>query len=94
MATACERKEKHASFYRARDPHASPMHRLFSKHFDEFERVYPERYQQPDVVRKIVDHCGLARDPPTPGAEPTRDDLKAAFEDVKVVPLDEFLATL
>ena len=44
-ATTCERKETH-TFYKTRDPHASPMHQLFSKHFDEFERVYEERYQK------------------------------------------------
>ena len=58
-----------------------------SKYFDEFERVYPERYEeQPSVVRKIVDHCGLARDPPTPVAESTQDDLEAEFEELTVVP--------
>ena len=50
--------------------------------------------QQPSVVRKIVDHCRLARDPPTTASEPTRDDLEAEFEELKVVPIDEFLASL
>ena len=50
--------------------------------------------EQPSVVRKIVDHCGLGRDPPTPGAEPTREALEAELEEVQVVPIDEFLASL
>ena len=43
-----------------------------------------------------MDHRGLARDPPTTGVEPTRDDLEAEFEEVQVVPIrsDEFLASL
>ncbi len=62
------------SFYRPRDPRASPVYRLFESHFDEFERVYPERYQKRygfwrPVIRKAVDaflacgdlHEGFAR---------------------------------
>ncbi len=62
------------SFYRPRDPRASPVYRLFESHFDEFERVYAERYQKRygfwrPVIRKAVDaflacgdlHEGFAR---------------------------------
>jgi hypothetical protein len=32
-------------FYRPRRPRESALFRLLDEHFDEFERVYPERYQ-------------------------------------------------
>lgn len=32
--------------YRRRDPEASPFFKLVSSHFDEFERVYPEKFQK------------------------------------------------
>jgi hypothetical protein len=33
-------------FYRPRDHEASPFFQVVREHFDEFERVYPERYQE------------------------------------------------
>ena len=39
-------QEKGGSFYRARDHEASPLFQVVREHFDEFERVYPERYQR------------------------------------------------
>ena len=33
-------------FYRPRQPWKSPLYRLVEDHFDEFERVYPDRYQE------------------------------------------------
>jgi hypothetical protein len=32
-------------FYRPRDHEASPFFKIVRNRFDEFERVYPERYQ-------------------------------------------------
>jgi len=47
------------AFYRPRNPRASPLFRLLEEHYDAFERVYPERYQQRygfwrPVIRKAV----------------------------------------
>jgi hypothetical protein len=39
-------KAKHGSVYRARNPESSPFFQLVRDRFDEFERVYPERYQK------------------------------------------------
>ena len=36
----------HSAFYHPRNPRASPLFRLLEEHYEEFERVYPERYQQ------------------------------------------------
>ena len=33
------------SFYRPRNPEASPFFKVVRDYFDEFERVYPERFQ-------------------------------------------------
>jgi len=33
-------------FYRPRDPEASALYQVVREHFDEFERVYPERYEK------------------------------------------------
>lgn len=34
------------SFYRPRRPEESPVHKILVDYFDEFERVYPERFQE------------------------------------------------
>lgn len=34
------------AFYRPRQPWDSPLYRLLEEHFDEFERVYPDRFQR------------------------------------------------
>ena len=33
-------------FYRPRDNEASPFFKIVRNRFDEFERIYPERFQQ------------------------------------------------
>ena len=33
-------------FYRRRTPRESPLFQLLEQHFDEFERVYPDRYRE------------------------------------------------
>jgi hypothetical protein len=38
-------RAKRERVYRPREPAASPLYQLLEAHFDEFERVYPERYQ-------------------------------------------------
>ena len=63
-------------FYRPRDHEASPFFKIVRERFDEFERVYPERYQQRygywrPVIRSSIDKflkCG---------------DLKKGFARVK-----------
>ena len=58
-----------AKFYRRRDPEASPFYKLVTDHFDEFERVYPERYGMRfgfwrPVIRSAIDsflECGDLR---------------------------------
>jgi hypothetical protein len=57
---------KPGGFYRPRDHEASPLFQVVREHFDEFERVYPERYQKAygfwrPVIRTSVDKylkCG------------------------------------
>jgi hypothetical protein len=52
--------------YRTRDPEASPFFALVRDYFDEFERVYPERFQKQygywrPVIRNSIDKflkCG------------------------------------
>jgi len=59
-------RPKPGSFYRPRDPEASPFFQVMREYFDEFERVYPERYQKAygywrPVVRSSIDKfikCG------------------------------------
>ena len=34
------------AFYRPRRPEESPVNKILVDHFDEFERVYPEWYQE------------------------------------------------
>ena len=38
--------EKQLEFYRPRDPEQSPFYKLVYDYFDEFERVYPEKYEK------------------------------------------------
>jgi ssDNA-binding Zn-finger/Zn-ribbon topoisomerase 1 len=53
-------------FYRPRDHEASPFFKIVRDHFDEFEKVYPERYQERygywrPVIRSSIDKflkCG------------------------------------
>jgi hypothetical protein len=57
---------KPGSFYRPRDPEASPFLQVMREHFDQFEKVYPERYQRGygfwrPVIRSSIDRfikCG------------------------------------
>jgi hypothetical protein len=51
---------KIGKFYRRRDHEASPFFKVVRDYFDEFERVYPERYQKAygywrPVVRSSID---------------------------------------
>lgn len=65
-ALATRPQAKPGSFYRPRDPEASPLFRVVREHFDDFERVYPERYQKAygywrPVIRASIDKyvkCG------------------------------------
>jgi hypothetical protein len=58
------------AFYRRRTPRESPLFQLLEQHFDEFERVYLDRYQERygflrPVIRKAVDAflgCGDLRE--------------------------------
>ena len=52
-------------FYHARDPFASPFWQVVDEHYDEFERVYSQRYEKTygfwrpvigDVVGKFLRH--------------------------------------
>jgi len=63
-------------FYRPRNPEQSPFYKLVNEYFDEFERIYPERYEKTHgfwrpIIRKTIDKflkCG---------------DLKEGFARVK-----------
>jgi ribosomal protein S27E len=44
--TCPERRRRIGKFYRRRDHEASPFFKVVRDYFDEFERVYPERYQK------------------------------------------------
>ena len=57
-------------FYHRRDPFASPLWKIVDQYYDEFERVYPERYEKTygywrpvigDVVGKFL-LCGDLRE--------------------------------
>ena len=66
---ACE-VVKPRKFYRRRDPEASPFFKLVIGHFEEFERVYPSRFQTRygfwrPVIRRSIDKflkCGDLRE--------------------------------
>lgn len=55
-----------SKFYRPRDHEASPFFKVVREHFDEFEKVYPEKYQERygywrPVIRSSIDKflkCG------------------------------------
>lgn len=34
------------AFYQAREPWNSPLYRILEEHYEEFERVYAERFQR------------------------------------------------
>jgi hypothetical protein len=59
-------RPKPGTFYRPRDHEASPFFKIVSDRFDEFERIYPERYQERygywrPVIRSSIDKflkCG------------------------------------
>ena len=58
MASGCDNDGPR--FYWPRDPRASPLCQLVERRFDEFERVYPEHYQERygfwrPVIRDAVD---------------------------------------
>jgi hypothetical protein len=67
---------KKMPFYRPRNPSASPFFRIVQQYFDDFEKVYPERYEKKygfwrNVIRSSIDKflkCG---------------DLKEGFARVK-----------
>jgi hypothetical protein len=67
---------KQTPIYRPRNPAASPFFRIVQQYFDEFERVYPEKYEKKygfwrKVIRSSIDKflkCG---------------DLKEGFARVK-----------
>ena len=55
-------------FYRRRDPFASPLWKVVNRYYDEFERVYPERYEKTygywrpvigDVIAKFLTCCDI-----------------------------------
>ena len=37
---------KKTPFYRPRNPSASPFFRIVQQYFDDFERIYPEKYER------------------------------------------------
>jgi len=63
--------ENHTTkFYKRRDPFASPLWKVVNRYYDEFERVYPERYEKTygywrpvtgDVIAKFLT-CGDLRE--------------------------------
>jgi hypothetical protein len=55
-----ERHRRIGTFYRPRDHEASPFFKIVRDRFDEFERMYPERYQNRygywrPVIRSSID---------------------------------------
>jgi hypothetical protein len=46
IASALRSRPKPGKFYRPRDHEASPFFKIVRDYFDEFEKVYPEKYQQ------------------------------------------------
>jgi len=66
-----ETSQNHGTaFYRRRDPFESPLWQVVDQYYDEFERVYPERYEKRygywrpvigDVVGKYL-LCGDLRE--------------------------------
>jgi hypothetical protein len=64
-----QNKRNVTGFYRPRNPELSPFYKLVSDYFDEFENVYPQRYEMRfgfwrPVMRKAIDkflECGDLR---------------------------------
>ena len=58
------------AFYRPRQPWDSPLYRLIEEHYEEFERVYPDRFQarygfwRPVIRTAVLDYlkCGDPRE--------------------------------
>jgi len=61
-----QKKEPGSRFYRPRNPESSPFYKIVEKYFDEFERVYPDRYGMRfgfwrPIIHKAIDKflkCG------------------------------------
>lgn len=61
---------QNTAFYRPRQPCDSPLHRLAEERYEEFERVYPERFQaryrffRPVIHKAVFDYlkCGDPRE--------------------------------
>jgi hypothetical protein len=65
---------KQTPFYKPRNPEASPFFRIVRERFDEFEKVYPERYEKKygfwrSVIRSSIDKFLTAI---TTGCKPPR----------------------
>jgi predicted transposase YbfD/YdcC len=75
-AMGCQRDIANKIVYRPRNPEQSPFYKLVNEYFDEFERIYPEKYEKTHgfwrpIIRKTIDKflkCG---------------DLKEGFARVK-----------
>jgi hypothetical protein len=67
---------KQSKFYRPRNPEQSPFYKIVNEYFDEFERIYPEKYEKTHgfwrpIIRSSIEQflkCG---------------DLKEGFARVK-----------
>ena len=75
---------KIGKFYRPRDHAASPFFKIVRDHFDEFEKVYPQRYQERygfwrPVVRSSIDKFLKCGDPKEGFARVRCPDCKAEF---------------
>ncbi len=65
----CNGHEDNA-FYQAREPWNSPLYRILEEHYEEFERVYAERFQRkygfwrPHIRKAVYDYldCGDPRE--------------------------------
>jgi hypothetical protein len=60
MAMPLENHAFEPQFYSRRNPSASPFWKIVAAHYDEFERVYPERYGAKNTVF-TGQPCGLQR---------------------------------
>jgi len=71
-----QKPDSKPEFYRPRNPEQSPFYKLVNEYFDEFERIYPEKYEKTHgywrpIIRKSIEKflkCG---------------DLKEGFARVK-----------
>ena len=71
-------------FYRPRDHEASPFFKVVRDYFDEFERVYPEKYQERygywrPVIRSAIDKFMKCGDPKEGFARVRCPDCKAEY---------------